>query len=191
MGCVFKVQHCLLVLACAFDCPLAASGAATSSLSRRMLVSDNSLSLKMTYALNLSSSHSIPAQRQGIVLYCDFIIHCSFQYVCTQAGHLFHCLITHCSLQHACTQAGHSLSCDFITVYHRMPAHKQGIYYIVLLQSVHYSMAATEILHCILYLIVCVQSPEAVRINSILDEDIPVRSTSSSPGLRPCCALNA
>ena len=65
-GCKFGVHHCLLVLAFAFDCPLATSGAATSSLSRRMLVSDNSLSLEMTYALNLSSSHSMPAHRQGI-----------------------------------------------------------------------------------------------------------------------------
>lgn len=66
MRCKFGIQHCLLVLAFSFDCPLATSGAATSSLSRRMLVSDNSLSLKMTYALNLSSSHAMPAHRRGI-----------------------------------------------------------------------------------------------------------------------------
>ena len=81
----FGVEHCLLVLAFAFDCPSATSGAATSSLSRRMLVSDKSLSLKMTYALNLSSSHSMPAHRLGVLLYRDFI-HCLLQYVCKQAG---------------------------------------------------------------------------------------------------------
>jgi len=111
-----RLQQCLLVLACAFDCPLATSGAATSSLSRRMLVSDNSLSLKMTYALNLSSSHSIPAHRQGILLRCGFM-HCSFQYVCTQAGHLFYCKFIHCSLQYACTQAGHLFILSFYTVF--------------------------------------------------------------------------
>jgi len=55
-GCKFVVHHCLLVLAFAFNCPLATSGAATSSLSRRMLVSDNSLSLKMTPTVAQSCS---------------------------------------------------------------------------------------------------------------------------------------
>ncbi len=91
----FGVEHCLLVLAFAFDCPLATSGAATCSLSRRMLVSDKSLSLKMTYALNLSSSHSMPAHRQGFLL---IVILCTVHY--SRSAHSLHCKIASTVILH-------------------------------------------------------------------------------------------
>ena len=55
MNCVaVRHQPALLLL-------LETSGTATCNLSRSMLVSDNTRSLKMMYDLNLSKSHSIPA----------------------------------------------------------------------------------------------------------------------------------